>query len=97
MIDLLPLHQVLVYGTYVLPQLCQFWDMFQAKPADKNPYKASIGGMSLRLSKLQESNSEAPELKSKKQLADGWKDINRVLHHQGLSFVPKVIQVKLTS
>ena len=51
-VELSPLHQVLICGTHVLPQLRQFWDTFQAKLANENPYKASIGGMSLRLSEL---------------------------------------------
>ena len=39
--------------------------MFQVELADKNPYKISIGGMSLKLSELHESDLEAQELKSK--------------------------------
>ena len=81
----------------MLPQLRQFWDMFQAKLADKNPYKASIGGIRLRLSELQESNPEAQELRSKKQLPDGWEEIDGVLYHQGLPFVPKAIQTEIIS
>ena len=49
------------------------------------------------MSELQELDPEAQELKSKKQLPDGWEDINRVLHHQGLPFVHKVIQTELIS
>ena len=71
--------------------------MFWAELADENPYKASIGGMRLRLSELQESDQEAQELKSKEQLPDGWEDIDRVLHHQELLFVPEVIRTKLIS
>ena len=96
-IDLLPLHQVLIYGTHVLPQLRQFWDTFQTELADENPYKASIGGMRLRLSELQESDPEAQELNSKKYLPDGWEDIDGVLYHQGLPFVPEAIQTKIIS
>ena len=64
-INLLPLQQVLICGTHVLPQLRQFWDRFRVELADENPYKASIGGMRLRLSELQESDLEAQKLKSK--------------------------------
>ena len=53
--------------------------------------------MRLKLSELQESDPEAQELKSKKQLLDSWKDIDGVLHHQGLPFVPEVIQTELIS
>ena len=49
----------------MLPQLSQFWDTLRAKLVDKNSYKASISGMRLRLSELQESGPEAQELKSK--------------------------------
>ena len=75
----------------MLPQLRQFWDTFQAELADENLYKASIGGMRLRLSELQESDPETQELKSKEQLPDGWEDIDGILYHQGLPFVPETI------
>ena len=44
--------------------------MFRAELADENPYKASIGGMRLRLSVLQELDPEAQELKFKEQLSN---------------------------
>ncbi len=47
-----PLHQVLICGTVVLPQLCQFWDTIRSKLADEGPYTASIGGMRMRLPEL---------------------------------------------
>ena len=75
----------------MLLQLRQFWDTFQAELADENTYKASIAGMRLRLSELQESDPEAQELKSKKKLPYGWEDIDGVLYHQGLPFIPKAI------
>ena len=59
LVKLLLLYRVLICGSHVLPQLRQFWDTFQAKLADENLYKASIGGMRLRLSELQESDPEA--------------------------------------
>ena len=43
------LHQVLICGTYVLPQLRHFWDGLRRELASEGPYKASIGGMRLRL------------------------------------------------
>ena len=49
--------------------------------ADENSYKASIGDMRLILSELQESDSEAQELKSKEQLPDSGENINGVLHY----------------
>ena len=64
-INFLPLHQVLICGTYMLPQLRQFYNTFWAELADENPYKVSISGMRLRLSELQELDQEAQELKLK--------------------------------
>ena len=81
----------------MLPQLRQFWDTFQAELADENTYKASIGGMRLRLSELQESDLEAQELKFKEHPPDGWEDINGVLYHQGLPFVLEAIRTKIIS
>ena len=46
------LHQVLICGTYVLPQLRHFWDGLRKELASEGPYKASIGGMRLRLQEL---------------------------------------------
>ena len=63
--NLLPLHQVLICGTYSLPQLRQFWDIFCLEPANKGPYKVSIGSIRLRLQELQETDSKAQELKTK--------------------------------
>ena len=50
------LHQVLICGTYVLPQLRHFWDGLRRELASEGPYKASIGGMRLRLQELQSKN-----------------------------------------
>ena len=96
-VELSPLHRVLICGTYVLPQLRQFWDDIRGELANEGPYKVNIGGMRLRLSELQESDPEAQELKSKEQLPDGWEDIDGVLHHQGLPFVLEVIRTELIS
>ena len=90
-VELSLLHQVLICGTYVLSQLRQFWDNIRGELANEGLYKVNIGGMRLRLSELQESDPEAQELKSKKQLPDGWEDIDGVLYHQGLPFVLEVI------
>ena len=46
------LYQVLICGTYVLPQLCYFWNGLQKELASKGSFKASIGGMRLRLQEL---------------------------------------------
>ena len=49
--------------------------------------------MRLRLQELQESNSEAQELRTK----DGYQDIDRVLHNQGLLSVPEAIRMEFIS
>lgn len=36
-LNLTLLHQVLIYGTHVLPQLREFWDMFRAKLVNNGP------------------------------------------------------------
>ncbi len=59
-----PMHQVLICGTVVLPQLCQFWDTIQGELANKGSYTASIGGMKMRLPELQDDDKEAMKLSS---------------------------------
>ena len=86
---LLPQYQVFICGTYALPQLWRFWSTPQTKLADEQLYKASIGSMRLKLQELQETNREAQELRQQK--IDGYEEINEILHHQGLPFVPKTI------
>ncbi len=91
-----PLHQVLICGTVVLPQLYQFWDTIRSELADEGPYTASIGGMRIRLPELQDDDKEAMKLRSE-GLPEGWEDIEQVLHYQGLPYVPKVIRSELIS
>ncbi len=87
---------MLICGTVVLLQLCQFWDTIQSKLADKGPYTASIGGMRMRLLELQDDDKEAMKLRSER-LLEGWEDIEQVLHYQGLPYFPKVIRSELIS
>ena len=94
--DLSPLHQVLICGTHVLPQLRQFWDTFRNELTNENPYKVSIGGMRLRLAELQESDAEAQRIRAE-GLKEGWEVVDEVLHHQGLPFVPEIIRTELIS
>ncbi len=91
-----PLYQVLLCGTVVLPQLCQFLDTIRSKLADESPYTTSIGGMRMRLPELQDDDKEAMKLRSE-GLSEGWKDIEQVLYYQDLSYVPKVIHSELIS
>ena len=93
--SLTPLHQVLVYGTHVFPQLHHFCDTFRTKLAAKGPYKVSIGGMRLRLQKLQEEDIKAQKIKTEKR--ESWEEIDGVLHHQGLPYVPELIRIELIS
>ncbi len=57
-----PLHQVFIYGTAVLLQLCQFWDIIQSELAHKSPYTPSIRGMRMRFPELQDNNKKVKNL-----------------------------------
>ncbi len=46
------LHQVLIYGIVVLPQLRQFWDIIRSELADEGPYTANIGAMRMMTRRL---------------------------------------------
>ena len=94
--ELSPLHRVLICGTHVLPQLRQFWDTFRAELGTEGPYQVSIGAMRLRLSELQESDDEAQKIRAE-ELKNDCKEVDRVLHHQGLPFVPEAIQTEFIS
>ena len=89
------LYQVFICGTYILPQLRYFWDGLQEELASKSPYKTSIGGMRLRLQKLQEENKQAWKFRAEQLGKDNWQDIDNVLHYQGLFYVPKIIRTEL--
>ena len=95
-------HQVLICGIYVLPQLHHFWDGLQRELASENLYTASIGGMRLRLHKLQVKDEQARKLRANQQPnqqlgQQGWDKIDGVLHHQGLPYVPEIIRTELIS
>ena len=51
--------------------------------------------MRLRLHKLQAEDKQA--WKTRAEHSEGWKDINSMLHHQGLPYVLEIIQTKLIS
>ena len=61
---LLPLHQILICGTTVLPRLNKFWDTLRAELNEERPYKANIGAMRLRLQELQKTDSEAQKIRA---------------------------------
>ena len=94
--ELLPHHQVLICGTQVLPQLRQFWDTFRAELDAEGPYQVSIGAMRLKLSELQESDDKPRKIRSER-LKNDYEEVDRVLHHQGLLFVPEAIRTELIS
>ena len=89
-------HRVLICGTHVRPQLRQFWDTFQAELGAEGPYRVSIGSMRLRLSELQESDDEARKIRAEGP-KDDYEEVDGVLHHQGLPFVPEAIRTELIS
>ena len=93
--SLSPQHQILICKTFILPQLRHFWIIFQTKLANEKPDKASIGSMRVKLQELHRANSEAQELKQQK--TDGYKEIDEILYHQDLPFIPKAIQTELIS
>ena len=95
--NFLLLHQVLFCDMYVLLQLYQFEKSFQTELANKKLYKASIGRISLRLAKFQESDKEAQRFKTRAELKKDWKDANKVLHYQRLLFISEIFQTKLIS
>ena len=68
---LTPLHQVLICGTTVLPQLRQFWTNIRADIARDSPYIVNLGGMRLRLSELQENEEEVELLRTSASLPEG--------------------------
>ena len=53
--------------------------------------------MSLKLPKLQKLNKEVRSIRAKRELQNGYAEIDRVLHYQGLSFIPEIIQTEIIS
>ena len=53
--------------------------------------------MRWKLQELQEEDKQARKLRAKQLVKDGWENINGVLHYQGLSYVPEIIQTELIS
>lgn len=52
--------------------------------------------MRLRLPELQDGDSEAQKIRSG-GLTKDWEDLDEVLHHQGLPYVPKITRSELIS
>ena len=57
----------------------EFWDSLQSKLSDEDPYTASIGGIKLRLHKLQTKDKQARKTRAKH--SEGWDNIDGVLHY----------------
>ena len=88
-------HQVFIWGTYVLPQLKEFWNLFHNELSSKIPYTISIDGMRLRLQELQAKDKQAQ--KTKAEHSEGCNNIDGVLHYQDLPYIPEIIRTKLIS
>ena len=56
------LYQILICGTYILPQLRQFWQGLQKELAQEGPYV--VENMRLRLHKLQAKDDHARKLRA---------------------------------
>lgn len=87
-------HQVLICVTHVLLWLCQFWNQLQGKLVHKETYQAGIRGLRLCLQGLQLKNPEAQNMR-KPDLKEGWKEIQEILHWEGLPYIPEIVRIKL--
>ena len=79
----------------MLPQLTEFWGSFQSKLLSESLYNVSISGIRLRLQELQAKNEQA--WKTRAEHSEGWDNINGVLHHQSLPYVPEILRTELIS
>ena len=62
----------------------------------EGPYRVSIGAICLKFLKLQELDDEIQKIRAERLKSD-YKEVDRILYHQGLLFVPKTIQTELIS
>ena len=85
------LHQVFICETYVLPQLRHICNGLWMDLVSKGPYETSIGGIRLRLQELQGKDKQMQKLRAEQPVKDGWKNIDGILHHQGLPYIPEII------
>ena len=90
------LKHVIICGTHALPDLYQSWKTFRQELAAEGLYKASIGGMRLRLVELQAEDGQTRKIRAEK-LGRSWEDSNEILHHQGLPYVLEIIKTELIS
>ena len=52
--------------------------------------------MRLRLVELQAEDGQARKIRAEK-LGGNWEDSDRILHHQGLPYIPEIIKTELIS
>lgn len=62
---------------------------------NKEPYKISIGGIKLRLIKLQAHDQQVREIKAETIMKEGLANINEMLHILGLPYIFEIICVEL--
>ena len=53
--------------------------------------------MRLKLQEFQDEDNQAWKVKIEQSGNANWQDVKSVLHHQGLSYVPKIIRTELIS
>ena len=70
--------------------------MFRQKLVEEGISQASIRGMRLRLVELQVEDSQARKIKAEK-LGENWQNSDKILHNQGLPYIPEIIKTELIS
>ena len=63
----------------------------------KKLYKISIDGMRLRLTEVNANNQQAKEIKAETTIKKDKDDVDKVLHFQGLLYIPEIIYIELIS
>ena len=53
--------------------------------------------MRLRLQELQDEDNQARKVRTEQSGNADWNNINGVVHHQGLSYVPEILRTELIS
>ena len=79
-----------------LPRLMSVLGKVPPGASSGRPYQASIRGMRLRLLELQAEDSQAWKTRAEK-LGGNQEDLDGILHHQGLPYVPEIIRTELIS
>ena len=90
------LKYISIYEKHALPDFFQSWKTFCQGLAAEGPYQANIEGIRLRLVKLQVEDSQVHKIEAEK-LGRNWQDFNKILYHQGLSYISEIIKTELIS